>query len=333
MRKLFVAFLVMIAMTSCNSFKIKVNLENSNGKTVYLQRYDKEELKTLNTAVAKNNKAVFKVKKNDNVDAYLITMDNWRRPLTVFADNQDVKITGDCQKYNEIKIAASEMQEKLDNFMKEASELEDEKELYYFVLDYMKTNTDNPTGFYALYRYKWAFSEIDMKRYLDFVPKEVESGYKYLIIDYVKAIQRTNPGQMYIDFTQKDVNGHDFTMSSFIGKAKVIILDFWASWCPDCRKENPQLVKVYNKYKDKGLDIVSVSLDTDENAWKKGIADDNLSWMNHVSDLKGWNNAVANQYTIAFIPQNLILDQNGKIIEKNLPMEKLDEFLSGFLKK
>ena len=121
-------------------------------------------------------------------------------------------------------------------------------------------------------------------------------------------------------------------MSEFIGKAKIIILDFWASWCPDCRKENPNLVEVYKEFKDKGLDIVSVSLDTDAEAWKKAVADDNLTWKNHVSDLKGWKNAVAEQYTIAFIPQNLVLDANGIILEKNLSGDKLRELVSSNLK-
>ena len=332
MRKLFVAIIVMLAMTSCNSFKIKVNLDNLDGKTVSLQRYNQDQLETLKTVVAKDNTAVFKVKKSENVDAYMIMMDGWRRPLPFFADNQDVIINGDCQKYNGIKVEGSEMQQKLDEFMAAASTIEDERELHFFVLDYAKQNSGNPTGIYTMYRYKWAFNEVDLKNYLDVIPQNVESGYKYLTINYVKALQRTNPGQPYIDFTQKDVNGNDFTMSEFVGKAKAIIIDFWASWCPDCRKENPELVKVYNKFKNKGLDIVSVSLDTDENAWKAAIEKDNLSWKNHVSDLKGWNNAVSTEYTIAFIPQNLLLDQNGKIIEKNLPMDKMEALLSEILK-
>lgn len=332
MRKLFVAIMVMLAMTSCNSFKIKVNLENSDGKTVSLQRYDQDNLETLKTVVAKNNKAVFKVKKSENVDAYMIMMDGWRRPLPFFADNQNVMINGDCQKYNEIKVEGSETQKKLDEFMANAAKIEDETEIKYFVLDYAKQNYENPTGIYVIYRYKWAFIELDLKNYLDVVPRNLESGYKALTINYVKALQRTSPGQPYIDFTQRDVYGSNFTMSEFLGKAKIVILDFWASWCPDCRKENPALVAVYNKFKDKGLDIVSVSLDTDVNAWKAAIEKDKLAWNNHVSDLKGWDNAVAKEYTIAFIPQNLILDQTGKIIEKNMPMEKMEDFLASILK-
>ena len=331
MKKLVLALLVMMAMVSCNSFKINVNLENSNGKTVYLQRYNGTTMNTLDSVVAKNNTAVFKVKQSDNQDAYCIMVKGWKRPLTVFADNQDVTITGDCQNYNGINVLASESQEKLNKFMSEVNEIEDEQGIHYFVLDFVKQNIDNPISPYVAYRYKWTFSLVELQNLYEAMPKTVESAYKILLVEYIKGLERTEVGSPYIDFTQKDVNGNDFTLSSVIGKSKIIILDFWASWCPDCRKENPGLVDIYNTYKDKGLDIVSVSFDVNEDAWKKAIADDNLSWKNHVSDLKGWNNSTAELYSIAYIPQNLILDENGTIVKKNVPADRMQELLVSLL--
>lgn len=332
MKKLLIAVLVILGMASCNTFKIKVNLENSNGKTVYLQRYDGLDMKTLDSVVVKGDNAVFKVKQNENTDAYNIMIDGWRRPLTFFADNQDVIITGDYQNYNGINVLASESQEKLNKFMTEVNSIENEQEIYYYVLDFTKQNIENPLAPYALYRYKWAFSLNDLENLYDAMPADMHSAYKYLVVEYIKGLKLTEIGMPYLDFTQKDVNGEDFTLSSVIGKSKIVILDFWASWCPDCRKENPGLVAIYNEFKDKGLDIVSVSLDLNEAAWKKAIADDNLSWKNHVSDLKGWGNAAADMYTIAYIPQNIFLDENGIIVKKNVPAERMKEFLDSFLK-
>ena len=333
MKKLLIAVLVLMSMVSCTkSFKINVNLENSTGKTVYLQRYDGTVMNNIDSVVAKDNMAVFKVKQSPNTDAYNIMIKGWRRSLTVFADNQNVTITGDYQKYNGIKVLASETQEKLNKFTEEVDKIEDEQEIYYFVMDFVKQNIDNPVSAYALYRYKWAFSLEDMERLNETMPQDMQSAYKNLLSEYINALRRTLPGNKFIDFTQKDVNGNDFTMSNMIGSAKIIILDFWASWCPDCRKANPNLVALYNEFKDKGLDIVSVSLDTDAEAWKKAIADDKLVWKNHVSDLKGWKNAVAEKYTIAFIPQNLVLDAHGVILEKNLPDDKMREIISSILK-
>lgn len=332
MKKLFFAIMVMLMVTSCNSFKINVNLENSNGKTVYLQRYDGTKMNNLDSVVAKNNKAVFKVKQSENTDAYCLMMKGWRRPLTFFADNKDVTISGDYQKYNGINVLASESQNKLNKFMSEVNDIENEQEIKYFVLDFLKQNIDNPICYYIMYRYKWALNIDDMNRMLEIIPDNVTSAYKDLTVKYKEGLEMTQPGKPYIDFKQKDVNGDIFVFSNVFDKSKVIILDFWASWCPDCRKANPKLVEIYNQFKDKGLDIVSVSLDTDEAAWKKAIADDNLSWKNHVSDLNGWNNVVADLYTIAFIPQSFIIDKNGVIIEKNLPEEKLFDCISSILK-
>ncbi len=333
MKKLILALLVMVGMASCtNSFKINVNLDNSNGKTVYLQRYDGDNMNNLDSVVAKNNTAVFKVKQSDNTDAYCVMMKGWRRPLTFFADNKDVTINGDYQNYNGINVLASESQEKLNNFTVEVNKIEDEQEIYYIVLDFVKQNIDNPIGPYALYRYKWAFSLVDLQKLFDVMPANMQSAYKDMVADYIKGLERTSSGKPFIDFKQSDVNGEMFTFSNVIGKSKIIILDFWASWCPDCRKANPELVALYNEFKDKGLDIVSVSLDTNADAWKKAINDDNLTWKNHVSDLKGWNNEVAGLYTIAYIPQNLIIDKNGIILEKNLPFEKMKDLLSNMLK-
>lgn len=332
MKKLFIAIMVMMVVTSCNSFKINVNLENSNGKTVYLQRYDGEKMNNMDSVVAKDNQAVFKVKKSENTDAFCLMVNGWRRPLTFFADNQDVTIKGDYQNYNGIDVLASESQEKLNIFMKEANSIEDEQEIYYYVLDFVKQNIDNPLGAYALYRFKWAFELGELEKLYNLMPENMQSGYKIELAKYIKNVKKTSPGKTYINFTQTDVNGNAFTMSDVVGKSKVIILDFWASWCPDCRKANPELVALYNRLKDKGLDIVSVSLDTDAEKWKKAIADDKLTWKNHVSDLKGWGNEVAGLYTIAFIPQTIIIDANGVILEKNLPFEKMEDLISSTLR-
>lgn len=335
MKKLLIALLVVTGLVSCNggkSFKINVNLENSNGKTVYLERYDNDKMVTLDSVVAKNNVAVFKVKASDNLDALHIMMQGWRRPLAFFADNQDVTITGDYQKYNGINVSASETQDKLNQLLANSDNMEDE-ETYYSVLDFVKQNIDNPVGPYVLYRYKWAFSLDYLERLYEAMPANMISGYKILVLKYIKGLQITSQGSSYIDFKLKDVDGNDFVFSDiFKSKTKIVILDFWASWCPDCRKDNVGLVAVYNEFKDKGLDVVSVSLDTDADAWKKAIKDDNLAWNHHVSDLKGWSNSVAELYTIAYIPQNFIIDRNGVIVEKNLTNEKLRECISSLLK-
>ena len=114
-------------------------------------------------------------------------------------------------------------------------------------------------------------------------------------------------------------------------EGQVILLDFWASWCGPCRKENPNVVRAYKKYKDKGFTIFSVSLDKKRDAWLKAIEKDGLQWPHHVSDLKGWSSEGAAQYGVRSIPATFLIDQNGTIVAQNLRGAKLEEKLAELL--
>lgn len=116
-------------------------------------------------------------------------------------------------------------------------------------------------------------------------------------------------------------------------RGQVVLLDFWASWCGPCRKENPNVVNLYNQYKDKGFTVMSVSLDGDLERWKQAIEQDNLSWPNHVSDLKKWSSAAAQIYQVRGIPFTVLIDQEGKIIQTNLRGPALEQALSQLLDK
>jgi peroxiredoxin len=128
-------------------------------------------------------------------------------------------------------------------------------------------------------------------------------------------------GQRAPDFTLNDVNGNPVALSSKIG-ARLLLIDFWAAWCNPCRQENPNVVKVYNEFHKKGLDIFGVSLDNTREDWVKAIADDKLTWT-QVSDLQRGNSAAAKLYSVNSIPANFLLDETGKIIGRNLRGESL----------
>lgn len=131
------------------------------------------------------------------------------------------------------------------------------------------------------------------------------------------------------DISLPDPSGKNKKLSDLRGK--VVLIDFWASWCGPCRRENPNVVRAYNKYKDKGFDIFSVSLDSDGGKWQAAIQQDNLTWSNHVSDLKGWQSAAAKQYGVSSIPHTILVGKDGKILATHLRGGQLDAMLSELL--
>lgn len=141
-------------------------------------------------------------------------------------------------------------------------------------------------------------------------------------------LKRLAPGQPAPEITLLNPAGERVTLSSL--KGKLVLLDFWASWCMPCRKENPNVVKLYNRFKDKGFTVYSVSLDNNREAWLKAIKDDGLTWT-HVSDLLGWNTPLTAQYNFNSIPTTYLIDRQGNILKQNLRGNALDKFVEDFI--
>lgn len=192
----------------------------------------------------------------------------------------------------------------------------------------------NPSSFFALA----ALSEVagmyaDMataKTLLDGLSKDLRKSDMAKELEQRIAAERlTAIGKPAPAFTQNDVSGKPLSLADL--KGKVVLLDFWASWCSPCRAENPNMLKQYKIYKDKGFEILSVSLDAKKNDWIKAIEEDGLPWL-HVSDLKGWNNAAGRLYGVRGVPACYLIDRDGKIIADNVRGEKLNEKLSEIFK-
>ena len=133
------------------------------------------------------------------------------------------------------------------------------------------------------------------------------------------------------EISMSDPDGKTRRLSDLRGK--IVLIDFWASWCGPCRRENPNVVKIYEKYHDKGFEIFSVSLDKTHAAWVKAIKDDRLVWPNHVSDLNGWTSSAGAAYGIMSVPSTVLVDREGRIIARNLRGPELEQAVAAALEK
>ena len=327
-----------ILLAACTSkpktetFKVNVNLANADGKTVYLQK----DGQVLDSAVIQNWDAVFNTPVCKDNEMYGLMLQGWRRPFHFFTDNVDVTLEGDAQNPNAIVVKGSETQDRLIAFTESYNTLEAKLEadstmaqadkdeiLKMHCFDYVWENPTDPVAHYVMYRYKWAFGPCELRTMIDNIyhaDSTITSTNLTMAEEYVEKLERVQAGQPIIDFTQNDPDGNPVTLSQF-AEGKLLLVDFWASWCPDCRKENPNVVAAYQKYHEQGFDVLGVSFDTNKEAWLAAIEKDGLTWT-HVSDLQGWNNAAGALYSIAFIPQNALI-KDGVIVARNLEGEEL----------
>ena len=236
-------------------------------------------------------------------------------------------------KYRQEEDAGALTEDAKANFEKESATLfENAKAIY---ADYFKNNINTAFAQNLFSESRWTRRlnpdqlESVIKAVTDEAFKETDA-YKYAA-DRLFRMKNTLPGNPYTNIISKDPEGNTVELANYAGKGKYVLLDFWASWCPDCRKEMPALVELYAAYKDKNFEIVGYSLDKNKDAWIKGIEALNITWP-QLSDCDTWNSQGAKLYAVQFIPLTVLIDPEGTIIERGLEGDALKEKLTVLIK-
>ncbi len=319
----------------------------SDNSYIYLS-HKYNDITHVDSALVKSEKFTFKGK-TPEPNMYWITLQKTANPtLIFFVDNTNITVTTEVDSLASAKVKGGVTQDDYKAWLLMQSKYADVRKnliIQYnsygqandqanakrildtaglleraYVKDietFIKTHPQSNIGAYAIYSVVLDWPKIDEYDVLyKSLSEPVRNGkFGKLAEDKIAVMKGATVGYPAINFTLPDVNGKPVSLSSY--KGKYVLVDFWASWCGPCRGENPAVVAAYQKYKSKGFDILGVSLDQNKEKWLQAIEKDNLTWA-HVSDLKGWQNEVAQKYGVTSIPFNVLLDKDGKILAKAL---------------
>ena len=318
MKRLVATALVALMLASCQEapkgYVINGEVTGRTEGKVYLKSFRNKMFFDVDTAELKEGKFTFKGEVDQPLLFGLATED-MNYPVQFFVENtnMDVRISNDGETITVRNSPVNTI------FQENAEKVFEEG---YDIDSLITKYPASPAAAFYLYRYFTYQLPLDeLKATRAKISSEL-AGCPYVkdLDGIIKQLENVQIGKVAPEFSLPDTAGVSVSLSDFRGK--YVLLDFWASWCPPCRRENPNVVKAFNEYKDKNFTIVGISLDKDKSKWMKAIADDNLAWT-HLSDLKYWDSEIPALYGVRGIPANVLLDPDGVIVAKNITGEDL----------
>lgn len=290
---------------------------------IYLKSFRNKMFFDVDTADVTNGKFTFQGEVDQPLLFGLAT-ESMNYPVQLFIENRsmDVKLGADGET---LTVSNSPVN---DVFQANAEKI---FEKGYNIDSLVSRYPDSPAAAFYLYRYFTYQLPLDSLKAVraKLSPSLAASPYVTDLDEIIGKLENVQIGKTAPEFSLPDTGGVNVSLSDFRGQ--YVLLDFWASWCPPCRRENPNVVKAFRENKDKHFTIVGISLDNNKDKWLKAIADDSLTWT-HVSDLKYWDSEIPALYGVRGIPANVLLDPDGVIIAKNITGEELHAKLKEVLK-
>lgn len=314
MKKTSVLLLIIVLVSACQSTK-KSNEFTINGTvpaditgTVYLQEYKNREYTTVDSAEIIDGKFMFTGSVTQPM-LYALRSGQKAQRAQLFLDNNPMTVSMN----SDWEIASVNGS---DNALFFAWLLPQSVEGTMKMDTLMLNNLSSPVALYFLNRGIYQYDYPELKSIRDqFSDSLANHPYTQEIDENLKNLEKVQPGQPAPDFTLKTPTGEDLSLSSLSGK--YVLVDFWASWCPDCRKASPLLVEAYNKFKDKNFTILGVSIDEDSTRWTDAIAKDGLNWHQVITE-NGWESETPKAYAVRWVPTSFLIDPEGNIVFKSI---------------
>ena len=356
MKKLTYLLAAAAVFAACNSgnqgYTVTGTIEGAtDGDTVFLQTVEGRQLVKLDSAVITNGTFTFKGTQDTAANRYLtyspagaegmimdFFLENGKINIKLNGKSSSATGTANNDIYQAIRTQLNELDSQMENIYtsmtdtaltdqqreakgKEMSALE--SKMMEVAKAGISQNITNAVGVHLL---KSNYYYLDVKE-LDPLMPQIPATYSndatiIRIKENVEKMKATAVGQKFTDFEMQTPEGKTVKLSDYVGKGKTVLVDFWASWCGPCRREMPNLVETYAKYKGKNFEIVGVSLDQDGAAWKEAIKKLDMTWP-QMSDLKFWQSEGAQLYAVNSIPHTVLIDGSGKIIARGLHGEEL----------
>ena len=308
-----------------NGYLINGEISDIKSGMVYLKEYQDKNYSLVDSAEVTDGKFEFRGFALQTLAYGLTTDKESNNPLVFFLGNETMNVKM-SEEQKRLDIEGSPIntlyQETVDKVGKEGFDIN----------EFASANPSSAlTPYYIMRNLAWGLDLEQLQSLRGKLEKELD-GNKYVkqMDNLIAKKEALQVGKIAPDFTLPDPDGKPVSLKDFRGQ--YVLIDFWASWCPDCRRENPFIIEAYNKYKSKNFTVLGVSLDRSREAWVKGIEKEGLTWT-QVSDLKYWSSDVVDLYAIRWIPTGILLDPAGKILNISLNEDELVKNLATVFEK